>query len=87
MHQEEQIQNYNFLYLIRKKVTDAYKKEKIKIITNICTKKIVCVIIGVISHKEVIKAMCFKVLILKALNRFLRVIIKILKSKRVNYKP
>lgn len=75
------------MYLIRKKVTDAYKKEKIKIITNICTKKIVCVIIGVISHKEVIKAMCFKVLILKALNRFLRVIIKILKSKRVNYKP
>ena len=74
------------MYLIRKKVTKAYKREKIKILTNICTKKIVCVIIGVISHKEVARAMCFKVLILKALNRFLRVIIKVLKSKRVNYK-
>ena len=42
-------------------------------------KKIVCVIIGVISHKEVIRAMWFKVLILKALNKFLEWIIKILK--------
>jgi hypothetical protein len=74
------------LYLIRKKVTKAYKREKIKILTNICTKKIVCVIIGVISHKEVIRAMGLKVLILKALNSFLSIIIKILKSKRVNYK-
>lgn len=72
--------------LIRKKVTKAYKIEKIKILTNICTLKIVCVIIGVISYKEVIRVMWFKVLILKALNRFLRAIIKILKSKRVNYK-
>ena len=68
------------MYLIRKKVTDAYKKEKIKITTNICTKKIVCVIIGVISHKEVIIGMLFKVLILKVLNRFLERIIKILKN-------
>ena len=56
------------------------EKEKIKITTNICTKKIVCVIIGVISHKEVIIVMWFKVLILKALNRFLERIIKILKN-------
>lgn len=47
----------------------------------------VCVIIGVISHKEVIRVMWLKVLILKAFNRVLSIIIKILKLKRVNYKP